>query len=680
MTRTNPIEVLQVIESDRWIQFVSSVSAGLQLGIYLFDPVNQFEIQVPQYCPQCQAPYNNYSLFERNRVSQEVTSRQPVLLGLYQDSMVAALQLSDNLFAIVSDCPCSKKVTGTNLLDRARVVGDILSTFLTTLQESFQDGRRAIELSTLRQMNHIILSLFQGDESAVKKALDLILSAVIVLLDAEGAWLRIHSSPEVLISKGDQSYIGLDSHAEVEVQSLNYAAASGQLGVASPANHRQARDLLQLMAQECSIILEVEHLFKLVEKRFSQVLEAIHSAVLIIDSHNTITYANRAAQDFLCEPGINPVGQQVQEIPGPWVAPLLTDAATPILGYMEPFSLRQKGCRWLDWQLCALRDEGKNMGWLVLFEDRSDYHRWQEASRKADRFATTATLVGKLAHEMRNPLSASSGLLQILSVKRDPAKVRGYADLIRREMDRMTRLLDDFLLLGTPAQIEPNPVDLVALLDELHYVFRGEASGTDVEIVIQAQPCSPLWGDPGQLSKAIVNLVKNAITATTSPNPVCITLEEEIDYIVLSVRDYGAGFSPAVEDKLFEPFFTTKERGTGLGLPVVQAIVHNHGGRISAANAQDGGAIFRIEFPKWHPDINGKMNVDVLVLLGDNPISAVEETLRLSGFSTVAISDRGQLSFLAANCQPGVILIDTSWYQVFNEGNLKAQWPHAPLL
>lgn len=674
--RTKSARAAQFIESDRWLQFVSSVSTGLQIGVHLFNPYDDFHMQVPGFCAHCKTPYSAYSAFDRDRIGGEVIGSQPVPITLFDDKVAVALRLSEDIIVIFSQCACLPQASKLQLIEKARIAGGILSSFLMTLQENFQDSRRAVELSTLRKMNHLMLSLFRGDETAVNRVLDLVLSAVIVLLDAQGAWLEIKSpTHNTMISKGEYE-LELHSYApRLERQPFECAAASGELGVVSPVDREQAQQLLQLMAHECAIILEVEYLFKMVQKRFSMVLDSIHSAVLIVDKRYTISYVNSAAQNLLG--GLNPVGRQAHEIPGPWLKPLLSTESFPVTGYMEPFFVTQDECRWLDWQLCALREEDKHMGWVILVDDRTDFHRWQEASRKSERFATTAAMVEKLAHEMRNPLMAVSGLLQLLRVKQEPGKIRNYADLIRVEIDRMTGLLNDFFLLGTPASIASKPLDLQAWLNDVHALLQGEVSGTGIDIVVDSQPCTPIWGDPEQLCKAIINIVRNAVSSTIEPKPITIQLREEPEYLALSVKDGGSGISPEVKDSLFLPFVTTRERSTGLGLTIVQSVVHNHGGKISAANLPEGGAVFTICLPKCNTELNGEIDIDIIVL-GDEAGRSLEDTLRLSGFSVIGLADKETFAFLSRHSHPKVVVMNTYWQSLINEDKRFSKfWPDA---
>jgi signal transduction histidine kinase len=99
---------------------------------------------------------------------------------------------------------------------------------------------------------------------------------------------------------------------------------------------------------------------------------------------------------------------------------------------------------------------------------------------------------------------------------------------------------------------------------------------------------------------------------------VVLNLQKSNNGVTLTVKDNGPGLSSEATAKLFQPFFTTKNHGTGLGLAVVQAIVHNHDGQIIAVNAPDGGAVFTVFLP-YHIRLDGKVTkIDVLIIAMDN--------------------------------------------------------------
>ena len=107
-------------------------------------------------------------------------------------------------------------------------------------------------------------------------------------------------------------------------------------------------------------------------------------------------------------------------------------------------------------------------------------------------------------------------------------------------------------------------------------------------------------GDAGRLQQVLMNLALNALDATPAGGRVRIAAEADESGLVLSVDDSGPGVSPESAERLFEPFFTTKPQGSGLGLPIVHAIVTQHGGEISVEKSPLGGARFAVRLPAAH--------------------------------------------------------------------------------
>ena len=183
---------------------------------------------------------------------------------------------------------------------RAGMVQKLLSSFQLCLSKGMEGDLRATLLPVLRRMNYIVLSFFQGDGAAVDRALDLILSSLVVLLDARGYWLSYEAGDrQVLLVKGDEATVscclrsGCEARVELEIPS---SKVRGRLGVVEPADYGQAAELLPNLAQECSIVYEIEHIFELVNTRLPQVLDAIGSAVLLVNRDGIIVYANSCAE------------------------------------------------------------------------------------------------------------------------------------------------------------------------------------------------------------------------------------------------------------------------------------------------------------------------------------------------------------------------------------------------
>ncbi|MEG6523178.1 two-component system sensor histidine kinase NtrB [Desulfotomaculum sp. 1211_IL3151] len=674
-----------LLNSRRWIQFIESTAIGLQLNLSIIPASMTQYVHVPDKCPVCQQTFPDLTPGEIMlawQVTKNNRNEHEFLTG--QGLTVVAMPLRDGLAVVACECPCRSGEGLPSLLERSNVASKLLNSFQITLQEGLEGGQRAIELSALRQMNYIVLSLFRGDQNAVERALDLILSALVILLKAKGSWLKYRNGTEEdLLVKGDEeavaSYLGQPVGDAVVTEACN-GSSQVQLGVLCPTDKKQATALLPLLSQECILVFEIDHLFQLLQAQLTRVLGAIGSGILLVDQHGQVTYLNGAAERLLGIKALTLLGCMADDLAGPWVTAINVKTAEQVKGYMSPLQLNGQS-RWVDWQVNPIRDKETICGWLVMINDRTDYYRWQEAGRQAERLATTASLVGALARELKNPVTVSQGLIQLMGRRREPQRIASYSDMITRELDRVNRLLNEFLILGRPSEISPIPLDPLNFLVELLPLFQGEALGKEVEISTSLQPVPSILADSGQLTQVMMTLIRNAVEAVETGGKVMIRLSRLEDWVTIEVEDNGPGLSPEVMEKLFQPFFTNKERGTGLALSVTQAIVHNHGGRITAGNAIDGGALFSVLLPIQTSNEGQPCPLDVMIVLRDEVIRyPAVQTLRAAALRSLSAPDLSAALSMANQYDPTVLVIDNTTNSSSQMDEITRIWPRTKIL
>ncbi|HAB17495.1 MAG TPA: ATP-binding protein [Verrucomicrobiota bacterium] len=215
-------------------------------------------------------------------------------------------------------------------------------------------------------------------------------------------------------------------------------------------------------------------------------------------------------------------------------------------------------------------------------------------------------LLGRFAHEVRNPLSSLDIHLQLLEedLQEAPAKVRdqtaGRLEIMRGELHRLENIVKHFLSLAGPSSLDLHPVEVARVVGYVGELLRPEADARGVEMVVKcANELPPVAADAAQLTQALVNLVINAIQAVEQRGRVEISArhDERNGVLILGVRDTGPGLPTDKLAVIFEPFFTTKAEGSGLGLWIVQQIITAHGGAVEASNSPDGGAVFTVHLP-----------------------------------------------------------------------------------
>jgi signal transduction histidine kinase len=185
----------------------------------------------------------------------------------------------------------------------------------------------------------------------------------------------------------------------------------------------------------------------------------------------------------------------------------------------------------------------------------------------------------KLSHELKNPLAAIKGLVQLSARAACDPDSAEQLRVVAAEVDRMESILKEYLSFSRPFEaLQPQPVALGALADEVLSLMDARAASAGV--VLRRRGDAVIDADPRRLKDALFNLVGNAVEASGQGGKVEVHIEEAGDAARIAVRDSGRGMAPEVLQRLGTPFFTTREEGTGLGVVVARAAFAQHGGSL----------------------------------------------------------------------------------------------------
>jgi signal transduction histidine kinase len=225
---------------------------------------------------------------------------------------------------------------------------------------------------------------------------------------------------------------------------------------------------------------------------------------------------------------------------------------------------------------------------------------------RQEKLASLGVLAAGVAHEIRNPLTAIKGVV-FLQKKEFPAHSKPFSDaqVVEREILRLERIVNEFLLFARPGDCQLSPMTADAPIREVQSLMGPELAKEGTKLIVSEAPALPIKADAQQLKQVLINLVRNAAEAIDHDGVVKLRARPdrkplagmEQAVVVLEVEDNGKGIPAETQKRLFDPFFTTKETGTGLGLSIAARIVRSHGGSLEYQTAPGKGTTFGIVLP-----------------------------------------------------------------------------------
>jgi two-component system sensor histidine kinase PilS (NtrC family) len=218
--------------------------------------------------------------------------------------------------------------------------------------------------------------------------------------------------------------------------------------------------------------------------------------------------------------------------------------------------------------------------------------------------AAIGELSSNIAHEIRNPLAALKGSIEILKEDSVPRNYKErLMEIALNEMDRLDRIITDFLTYSRPAPPEFKRFDLHELLDDTIELIKNIEHKDNVSIEKNYAGIVEVNADPQKIRQVFWNLGLNAVEAMPEGGELIVSTKNMGSVVGITFKDFGFGIKEKDIEKIFYPFFTTKEHGTGLGLAIAYRIIEEHQGRISVNSSPGVGTTFEVILPKT----NGKV-------------------------------------------------------------------------
>jgi PAS domain S-box-containing protein len=353
------------------------------------------------------------------------------------------------------------------------------------------------------------------------------------------------------------------------------------------------------------------------ELRIADILDGISSGLALVDSGGIVAYLNRAGESILGVPGEGARGKDYRlgfaDVPAfcERIAAAL-DAGRPEVRAEFFVKRRGGGSTPVGLSTSILRSvEGEDRGVIAIFQDLTEARHMEERLRHDDRLSALGEFAAGVAHEIRNPLYAIKGSIDLLKETIEPRgdEIKLIA-LVSREADRLNTLLQDVLQYGRMESSDRESVRLDALVLEVADIARQHpAMAPTTDLVVEVTDEVEGMVNAEQIRRALLNLTINALEAIEGEGRVRLSLVPESGFdarglaggsgcgVALIVEDTGHGIPADRKDEVFQPFRTTKKSGTGLGLAIVDKTVQAHGGRITVVSEPGKGSRFIMYLP-----------------------------------------------------------------------------------
>jgi two-component system nitrogen regulation sensor histidine kinase GlnL len=256
-------------------------------------------------------------------------------------------------------------------------------------------------------------------------------------------------------------------------------------------------------------------------------------------------------------------------------------------------------------------EDGNSSGVVVVLGDRTIRNSLSDALSQRQALASYGHIAAGVAHEVKNPLSGIRGAAELLEARAENDRARKTAQLIVREVDRISALVDELMVFAKGEPLDLKPVNLHRILDQVLELVALDPKSAGVRAKRIYDPSIPeLFADERRLTQVFLNLARNAVQAMEQQGgTLTVTTGVSVDHhlagpdgrllpaVNVSLRDEGVGISAEDLQRLATPFFTTKPEGTGLGLAVARHWVSQHDGTLDIQSLEGTGTTVRVALP-----------------------------------------------------------------------------------
>ncbi len=327
------------------------------------------------------------------------------------------------------------------------------------------------------------------------------------------------------------------------------------------------------------------------------IIESMPDGLVTFDFRKRVTECNPKALEFTAMDTATIKGMRMEELFPDWaVETLEKQNGTPT--FIHTFTNKDGREVPVEISGSSLYDEeNNNMGTVFLLRDLRKIRAMEEQLNRSHRLAALGRMAAGIAHEIRNPLGTLRGFAQYFGAKADDEASREYSSLMIGEVDRLNESISSLLQFSRPRAPELVRLNPAKLLEKMCKLLEYDLTKNNITLRKDYSCTADIEADGDLLLQVLLNLLKNAINASSSGEIVTLSCENDERKIYITVADNGSGMSRNEQEQMFDPFFTTRKTGTGLGLTVSHQIVEQHYGAFKVDTELGRGTSITIILP-----------------------------------------------------------------------------------
>ncbi len=348
---------------------------------------------------------------------------------------------------------------------------------------------------------------------------------------------------------------------------------------------------------------EMERRFRSFRTYTGNILAQMRDGVVTVGPSGTITIVNSRAAEILGIPAADMEGKVLDEVEGAGIGLMKEVLAAGDGTFEKTLGVPDKETRIVEISLSTIRDAaGAVESKSAVLRDVTEARKLEREAERNSKLTAMGELASAVAHEIRNPLNAIAMIAQRFAKEFTPRsggkEYRTLASVLQEETRRVNGIIRQFLSFARPLRIQRREIAVPDLIHALAALFASQAKEKGIAFTASAEGSKPMSLDPELLKQALLNLLQNALDATSQGGQISLHAVRDHQGVRFGVEDSGAGMSHAAMEKIFNLYHTTKPHGIGLGLPITHQIVTQHGGTIDVSSVEGKGTLFTVHIPE----------------------------------------------------------------------------------